>query len=183
MEHEAVVRGTHRSTNTDSRSEQGNGSPESSSGLGARFSIPRSSRDDTLLRSHGRLDKPTNGTDDGEFLSTDNSSSSPSAGYMATAAASASVDASAPCADGNDADTNGGGAAAAAAARTEYSVEVSYLEIYNETLRDLFNPTTPASAGGSNGGVSGERGANAVGNNGGGYASHGSGLRLREDPM
>ena len=60
---------------------------------------------------------------------------------------------------------------------TQFSVEVSYLEIYNETLRDLFNSAAPtageggtASAGGGGGG------------GGGGGVAYGGGLRLREDP-
>lgn len=50
---------------------------------------------------------------------------------------------------------------------THYSVEVSYLEIYNETVRDLFNPA--AAIGGVGGGGAG--GSFGVG-----------GLRVREDP-
>lgn len=64
---------------------------------------------------------------------------------------------------------------AGAYASTRFSVEVSYLEIYNESLRDLFNPVTLAVGGGA-----GER------TGGGGSAGIGvtnaGGLRLREDP-
>lgn len=49
----------------------------------------------------------------------------------------------------------------------QHSVEISYLEIYNETVRDLFNPANDGAVGGvtrSMGGVAG------------------GGLRVREDP-
>lgn len=49
----------------------------------------------------------------------------------------------------------------------EYSVDVSYLEIYNEAVRDLFNPS--ATTIGEGGGV-------------GGGGANGGGLRVREDP-
>lgn len=77
------------------------------------------------------------------------------------------------------------GGAAAAATQTEFSIEVSYLEIYNESLRDLFNPATPAAAGshsGNGGGSAGEWGVGVADSGGGGGASTGNGLRLREDP-
>ena len=77
----------------------------------------------------------------------------------------------------------------ASATHTEFSVEVSYLEIYNESLRDLFNPATPAagSHGGNVGGSSGEWGGGMAdkgggGGGGGGGVSIGNSLRLREDP-
>eukprot|EP00903_Cladosiphon_okamuranus_P016262 g14998.t1 len=77
----------------------------------------------------------------------------------------------------------------ATATHTEFSVEVSYLEIYNESLRDLFKPASPAATGGNgNGGntSSGELGGGVTdgggGGGGGGCGSIGTGLRLREDP-
>lgn len=61
-------------------------------------------------------------------------------------------------------------ATALAAAMTQYSLEVSYLEIYNETVRDLFNPSaTPAGAVGGGGGGDGAGGGRGF-------------LRVREDP-
>ncbi len=187
MEHEAVVRGTHPGTSTDSRNEQGYGTKELSQGQGGRPFLPPSTHNGTgLPRSDGRQDEctgRTDSTDDGGILSTENSSRPPPPGGQ-SAAAAASAPAGSPS-PGADAGANAGDAAAAN--HTEFSVEVSYLEIYNETLRDLFNPTTPPAAGGGNGsgsgGASGDRGTSALGNSGGGYASHGSCLRLREDPM
>lgn len=66
-----------------------------------------------------------------------------------------------------------------AAASTRFSVEVSYLEIYNETLRDLFNPSTTA-AGAADGGGAGERASGTRKSCGG--VMNGGGLRLREGP-
>lgn len=60
---------------------------------------------------------------------------------------------------------------------TSFSVEVSYLEIYNETLRDLFNPAP--GAGRISSGRGGERGSTS---NSGGVSVSVGGLRLREDP-
>lgn len=63
---------------------------------------------------------------------------------------------------------------------TRFSAQVSYLEIYNETIRDLFNPTpiAPTAAAASGGG---ELGGTGYGN-AGSVMSSGGGLRLREDP-
>ncbi|CAM9823895.1 unnamed protein product, partial [Sphacelaria rigidula] len=55
------------------------------------------------------------------------------------------------------------------AAHLSFSVEVSYLEIYNETVRDLFNPSATTAGG-------------AGGAGGGGGASGAGALRVREDP-
>ncbi|CAN0102306.1 unnamed protein product, partial [Laminaria digitata] len=68
---------------------------------------------------------------------------------------------------------------------TQFSVEVSYLEIYNETLRDLFNSAAPTA--GSRGAEWGGGAASAGGGGGGGGGrggggTAGGGLRLREDP-
>lgn len=115
--------------------------------------------------------------DDGHFLTTTSSSSSRG---KPAAAVGAAVEGSTPCTDAVDAE-----GAATAATHTEFSVEVSYLEIYNESLRDLFNPVTPAAPGshsGNSGGSSGEWGVGMVDSNGGGCVATGNGLRLREDP-
>ena len=74
--------------------------------------------------------------------------------------------------------------AALAPVFTQFSVEVSYLEIYNETLRDLFNSAAPAPAGSRTGDWVGAA-ASAAGRGGGGGgrgAASGGDLRLREDP-
>ncbi|CAM9171464.1 unnamed protein product, partial [Scytosiphon promiscuus] len=62
----------------------------------------------------------------------------------------------------------------------QFSVEVSYLEIYNESLRDLFNPGTPAAAGIGGAGVSQGAGGSSI--PAVGCGASGTGLRLREDP-
>lgn len=88
------------------------------------------------------------------------------------------ADADADAADAAD-------AAAASAAHTQFSIEVSYLEIYNESLRDLFNPATPpAGAGSESAGSNGDWGVGTSSSGGGGVGNtHGTtGLRLREDP-
>lgn len=99
-------------------------------------------------------------------------------------------------ADAHDADANAdadAGAATAAAAtaavtataaRTQFSIEVSYLEIYNETLRDLFNPAPPLTGVSDSGGPSGEWGVGTGGSSsvGVGNTFGTTGLRLREDP-
>ncbi|CAN0222945.1 unnamed protein product, partial [Ectocarpus sp. 12 AP-2014] len=64
------------------------------------------------------------------------------------------------------------------ATNTQFSVEVSYLEIYNESLRDLFNPATSFVPDGTGGGLREQSSAGANG----GFIGSGSGLRLREDP-
>lgn len=53
-----------------------------------------------------------------------------------------------------------------------HSIEVSYLEIYNETVRDLLNPSAVFKM---NGGGAGEATS-------GGGVHAGGGLRIREDP-
>lgn len=73
--------------------------------------------------------------------------------------------------------------AALAPVHTHFSVEVSYLEIYNETLRDLFNSAAPAApAAGLRAGEWGGGAAGAGAGGGGGGVAPGGGLRLREDP-
>lgn len=119
---------------------------------------------------------------DGSFNPT---TPSPSSGGKRAAASGATVEDPASYDDAADAE-----GAAATATHTELSVEVSYLEIYNESLRDLFNPATPAAAGGhggSNVGSGGEWGVDLADSGGGGggdrgCGSTGNGLRLREDP-
>lgn len=112
----------------------------------------------------------------------------PRRGPIAAPAAAPQPVAGAGAAAGSAADADARGFAAASsgpdfpASNTQFSVEVSYLEIYNEALRDLFNPGMPtaASSGYGSGGVS--QGGGASGIAGGSCATNGTGLRLREDP-
>lgn len=166
MEQEATFRGQHRGS--ASRTSQGHGSHiaevESSS-------LPRNGGGS----EHGRRSVD----DAGNF---DPMTSSSSSGGSPAAKVGAVVEDSIPNPDAVDAE-----GATAAATHTEFSVEVSYLEIYNESLRDLFNPVTPAAPGGhggNSGGSSAEWGVGVAdsGGGGGGCVSTGSGLRLREDP-
>lgn len=132
--------------------------------------------DSALPRNDGGPEHCAGG--DGSFNPTTSSSSSSSRGKHA-AVGGAAVEDSTPYADPIFAE-----GAPATATHTEFSVEVSYLEIYNESLRDLFNPATPAAAG-SHGGNSGEWNAGVPdsGGGGGGCVSTGNNsLRLREDP-
>lgn len=60
-----------------------------------------------------------------------------------------------------------------------HSVEVSYLEIYNEGVRDLFNPDAVLAEHRASYGTMGGGGGGIVG---GVSSAAGGGLRLREDP-
>lgn len=175
MEDEAAFRGPYRASS--SRVSQSHGVDESRKSQSREARERGGMEDESLPRNDVGLEHCA---EDGRDLNPTASSSS-SVGKPAAAIGGAIADST------SGAYATGADGTAATVTHTQFSVEVSYLEIYNESLRDLFNPATPAAAGshgGNSGGSSGEWGVGVAGSGGGGggCVSAGNGLRIREDP-